>query len=44
MLLVLPAVEFSTLEEAASRLSLTVGQLIRRMVSDFLRDSPSHSH
>ncbi len=41
LLLILPAGEFSALEEAAHRLSLTVGQLIRRTVSDFLSDPPS---
>ena len=40
LLLSLPAVQFSILEETACRFSLTVGQLIRRTVSDFLRDSP----
>jgi hypothetical protein len=41
LLLVLPGGEFSALEEAAHRLSLTVGQLIRRTVSDFLSALPS---
>jgi hypothetical protein len=36
LLLPLPTDQFFALEEAAYRLSLTVGQLIRRIVSDFL--------
>jgi hypothetical protein len=41
LLLLLPNHQFLNLEEAARGLSLTVGQLIRRTVSDFLLRSNS---
>jgi hypothetical protein len=44
LLLLLPNYQFRDLEETARRLSLTVGQLIRRTVGDFLlRCNPTQS-
>jgi hypothetical protein len=37
LLLLLPLNQFSALEVVASRLNLTVGQLLRCTISDFLR-------
>jgi hypothetical protein len=36
LLLPLPSTQFLALEDAATRLNLTVGQLIRRTVGEFL--------
>ena len=41
LLLLLPNHQFHNLEDAAQGLSLTVGQLIRRTVSEFLLRSNS---
>jgi hypothetical protein len=40
LMLLLPKNQFVALESIASRLNLTVGQLLRRTVSNFLRPAP----
>jgi len=41
LLLLLPATQFLVLEEAAYQQNKSVGQLIRRAISDFLKHSGS---